>query len=283
MNPAIPKRASARNRIGGPALAALSLALLAITGCSDANSPPGAVADADYEDRRFQFVRANKLISRLDSQLGVVWIVEETGDGGWSMLGATPEDDGEPNWNGRYALFSLKPNKFGGPAQLLRLDRATGRSWLAPAEEGSRWSPIAEGGGVSSRGGDDPPPAPAAQGAPAGPPKVDLRVASKELIEASPGESAEQLEVVVQALEKEGLPVEIKVWAASQLAVFPPDDATPPLLKALKSEQPEVIVAAIQSLKSIGRPSAIPKIMALSSHPDPAVQNAVKGAVVPVP
>ncbi|MDG2333057.1 MAG: HEAT repeat domain-containing protein [Myxococcota bacterium] len=280
MNPKNPNRTSSHDRVGGPLLAALLLALLAITGCGEAGSPSGNTA-ADYEERRFQFVRAGTLILRVDTQLGVVWVVEETGDGGWVMLGATPDDDDEPNWNGRYALFSLKPAKLGGPARLLRSDRATGRSWLALAEEGSRWSIIEEGGGRNSKGGgSQAQPAPRAA---TGATQTSLPVVSKEIIEASPGENAEKFQVVVEALEKEGLPVEIKVWAASQLAVFPPDEAIPPLLDALKSEHSEVVIAAIHSLKSIGRPSTIPKILALSDHPDPKVQSAVQSVVVSVP
>ena len=254
------------------ALVGLMLAGLA---CLDvSNSAPSA--DGDDEKRRFQFVRASKMILRLDSALGVVWKVADNGDGGWAMLGATPDDDDEPNWNGRYGLFALKSRVLGGPPQLLRVDRANGRSWLGLAKAGSRWTPIEEGQSPdpAAAGGEDP----VADAKP-----VHLPVVSKEIIEASVGEESEKIAVVVQALEKEGLPMEIKVWAASQLAVFPAEAAMPPLLDALQSEHPEVVVAAIHSLKTLGRPKAIPKILALSSHPDPAVREAVQAVVVNVP
>ena len=286
MNPITSITSPSPFRFGNAVLVALLLALFAAAGCSESGNPGGnqGVADSDYEERRFQFVRAGKLILRLDSQLGVVWKVDENGDGAWVMLGATPDDDGEPNWNGRYALFSLKPSGFGGPPRLLRSDRATGRSWLALADDESRWSPIREGGGGHSSSGETSSDSSTkTAGGEGGDKNVDLPVVSKATIEASPGDEAEKLEVVVQALEKEGLPVEIKVWAASQLAVFPPDDAVPPLLDALKSEHPEVVIAAIHSLKTIGRAITIPKIMALSQHPDPAVRAAVQAVVVPVP
>ena len=194
------------------------------------------------------------------------------------MLGATPDDGDEPNWNGRYALFSLKPSAFGGPPRLLRGDRATGRSWMALAEDGSRWSPISEG-----HPAEDAQKSPAADGSAGVREPVELEVLSKEVIKNAPGEEAEKIAVVLQALEKDGLAVELKVWAVRQLAVFSPEAALPPLIDSLGNEHPEVVVAAIHSLDQLGRPKAIPKILALSQHPDPRVRAAVNEVVVPVP
>jgi len=263
-------------------LAAFLIALFAAVGCSESRDSGGNQGgiDADYEERRFQFVRAGKLLLRLDSQLGVVWKVDENGDGGWVMLGATPDDGDEPNWNGRYALFSLKPSGFGGAPRLLRGDRATGRSWMALAEDDSRWSPIQEGLVPNEAEGSPAAGEPAAEDESE---PISLTVLSKEVIENSPGEETEKVAVVLQALEKDGLAVEFKVWAVRQLAVFSPEAALPPLLDSLGSEHPEVVVAAIHSLKELGRPKAIPKILALSQHPDPRVRAAVQEVVVPVP
>ena len=263
-------------------LAAFLIALFAAVGCSESRDSGGNQGgiDADYEERRFQFVRAGKLLLRLDSQLGVVWKVDENGDGGWVMLGSTPDDGDEPNWNGRYALFSLKPSGFGGAPRLLRGDRATGRSWMALAEDDSRWSPIQEGLVPNEAEGSPAAGEPAAEDESE---PISLTVLSKEVIENSPGEETEKIAVVLQALEKDGLAVEFKVWAVRQLAVFSPEAALPPLLDSLGSEHPEVVVAAIHSLKELGRPKAIPKILALSQHPDPRVRAAVQEVVVPVP
>jgi len=260
-------------------IAGLASLALAAASCGQAPAPAGdEPGETESEMRRFQFVRATKLLIRLDTRLGLVWKVAENGDGGWSMLGATPDDDGEPVWNGRYGLFALKSGAKGGAPQLLRVDRGNGRAWLVRAQDGARWTPIQEGSGP-------PPPAPTApSGDPAesdGP--ISLLVIPKETVAASPGEESEKVAVVVQALEKEGLALEIKVWAAKQLKVFSADAAVPPLLKALNSEHPEVVVAAIHSLKEVGQASTIPKILALSEHPDPSVREAVQSVVVPVP
>ena len=67
------------------------------------------------------------------------------------------------------------------------------------------------------------------------------------------------------------------------MAVFPHESALPPLLKALETQQPAVVVAAIESLRKLGRPRTIPKILALADHPDPRVRAAVQAVVVPVP
>ncbi|HIF96708.1 MAG TPA: HEAT repeat domain-containing protein [Myxococcales bacterium] len=268
---------SQRAVLGKSALILLTT-LLALAGCDQPANPPqtGGAAGSSEDQRRFQFVRASKLILRLDTRLGVVWKVAANGDGGWGMLGATPDDDDEPSGNGRYGLFALKSGIMGGPPQLLRVDRATGRSWLALAKDGSRWTPVQEGSNPEPDADSEE-----ESNAQDGP--ISLQVAPKETIESLPGEESEKIAVVVRALEKEGLAVEIKVWGARQLAVFSPDAAIPPLLKALGSEHPQVVVAAIQSLKEIGRPSAIPKILALSQHPDPDVRAAVQAVVVAVP
>ena len=252
--------------------------LVALGGCQPAAEPastnePGASAG---DEKRFQFVRARKLILRLDTALGVVWMVDENGDGGWSMLGATPDDDGQPSSNGRYGLFALnKGGITGGAPLLLRVDRANGRSWITPAKQGNKWAPVREGPAPEPGAGAD---AARAEGDP-----VTLQVVSRETIEASPGEESEKVAVVIQALQKEGLALEIKVWAASQLSVFSPEAAVPPLLDALSSEHPEVVVAAIESLRKIGRGSTIPKILALSQHPDARVRAAVDAVIAPVP
>ncbi len=258
-------------------IAGLASLALAAASCGQAPAPAGdEPAETESEMRRFQFVRATKLLIRLDTRLGLVWKVAENGDGGWSMLGATPDDDGEPVWNGRYGLFALKSGARGGAPQLLRVDRGNGRAWLARAQDGARWTLIQEGSGPS------PPATPSGDaGASDGP--VSLLVIPKETVAASPGEESEKVAIVVQALEKEGLALEIKVWAAKQLAVFSPDAAVPPLLQALNSEHPEVVVAAIHSLKEVGRASTIPKILALSQRPDPSVREAVQTVVVSVP
>lgn len=254
-------------------------ALVALAGCDPASGPsssnePGA---STSDEQRFQFVRARGLILRVDSSLGTVWMVDDNGDGGWSMLGATPDDDDLPTTNGRYGLFALnKGGITGGPPLLLRVDRGNGRSWITPAKEGNKWAAVREGQARA--------PEPEGEEAASGDgDSVTLQVVSREVIEASPGEESEKVAVVVQALQKEGLALEIKVWAASQLAVFSPEAAVPPLLDALSSEHPEVVVAAIGSLRAIGQGSTIPKILALSQHPDARVRAAVDAVIDPVP
>jgi len=54
----------------------------------------------------------------------------------------------------------------------------------------------------------------------------------------------------------------------------------PPLVDALDSEHPEVVVAAIGSLSQIGAVNTIPKMLALKQHSDPRVRAAVEEVVV---
>ena len=83
----------------------------------------------------------------------------------------------------------------------------------------------------------------------------------------------------MEALQKKGLAIEIRVWAAKQLSVFDPEVAVPPLREALKDDQPEIVVAAIGSLQQLGDPTTIPAIQTLRTHSDPSIQKAAREAL----
>ncbi len=162
--------------------------------------------------------------------------------------------------------------------QLLRADRTTGRSWLREVPDGSAWIAIES----ASESEDDeaplpptPQPEPQAEARPA-PEAATLPVVSRTVLDASGGSDEEKLQVVVEALRKKGLAVEIRVWAAKQLSVFDPEDAVPPLREALKDDRPEIVVAAIGSLQQLGDPTTIPAIQTLRTHSDPSVQKAAR-------
>ena len=291
MRPTLCRRQISCNPLG-LALAALFLGgVLGIISCDRAAPAP----ESQTNEKRYQFVRGTNLLLRIDSATGAVSITADTGDGGWETLVSPPDPQDFPNRSGRYGLFNLKSGMMGGPARLLRVDRSSGRAWLGRSEVGVEWNPIEELAAEPGTQEGDPPPtesspqeesdtdSAAASGPSEASPEVSLQVVSLETIENSPGDESDKIKIVIQALEKEGLATEIKVWAASQLAVFPHESALPPLLKALETQQPAVVVAAIESLRKLGRPRTIPKILALADHPDPRVRAAVQAVVVPVP
>jgi len=266
------------------AISTLALAWLALA-CQPGGGTTNA-GDGDQKMARFSFVRGKNQLLRLDSTDGRVWAVPESGDGGWIELTGTPDPAGEPNTPGRYRLFSIVDRMNIAPNQLLRVDRTTGRSWLREVPDGSSWIEI-DSASESAKDEAPLPPAPQAEPqaqarpAPAhpDPERAKLPVVSRAVFDASAGTEEEKIQVVVEALQKQGLAVEIRVWAAKQLSVFDPEVAVPPLREALKNDQPEIVVAAIGSLQQLGDPTTIPAIQALRTHSDPSVQKAAREAL----
>lgn len=267
------------------------LTVLSGPGCQPRNQAvidPAAIPNE--EPRRYQFTRGASLLLRTDTRTGAVWISEVRSENGWQAIGSAPDDGGNPLYNNRFGVFSFKTAgiSLGGSPQavvLMRVDRANGRAWLADPDPASEWVLIPGGGSpkATASGEEDPAPPPATSpGSAIVEPEV-LPVLDRETLALTNEDESAQVAVVVEALNKPGLPVKLKVWAASQLSVFDPDLAIPPLINALGNEEPEVVVAAIDSLKRMGRPKTIPKILALQSHPDPRVRQAVSRAVMPVP
>jgi hypothetical protein len=266
----------------------------------DTGGEDGETGTTASEPERFNFVRTRESIVRLDTATGQVWLVAMNGDGGWQSYGQPPAADGRADKNGRYAVNTV--GRSGSRSEkasqsLLLMDRASGRAWLAPAAPGAHWLMIS---GATPSGSTAPasraasatkthetpqrpgmPQTAAAPGAASGP-KAQLNVIPKEAFGKTPEEAARDADVIIRALQKEGMPVEVQVWAAKQLGVFDKELAVKPLLQALHSDHPEVVVAAIGALGQISAPETIPKILALQSHADPRVRAAVEEIVVEV-
>ena len=261
------------------AISSLVIAWLALS-CQPGDGATNA-GDASENTPRFSFVRGKNQLLRIDSAYGRVWAVPENGDGGWIELTDAPDSAGEPNTHGRYRLFSIVDRMNIAPNQLLRVDRITGRSWLREVPDGSSWVAIES---PSESEGDEAPLPPAPQSEPQAdarpaPEAARLPVVSRAVLDASGGSDEEKLQVVVEALQKKGLAVEIRVWAAKQLSVFDPEVAVPPLREALKDDRPEIVVAAIGSLQQLGDPTTIPAIQTLRTHSDPSIQKAAREAL----
>ena len=260
-------------------MSGLVIAWLALA-CQPGDGATNA-GDVSENKGRFSFVRGKNQLLRIDSAYGRVWTVPENGDGGWIELRDAPDSAGEPNTRGRYGLFSIVDRMNIAPNQLLLVDRMTGRSWLREVPGGFSW--IAIESPPESEDDEAPLPAapqaePRAEAGPA-PEAAMLPVASRAVLNASGGTDQEKLQVVVEALQKKDLAVGIRVWAAKQLSVFDPEVAVPPLREALNDDQPEIVIAAIASLRQLGDPTTIPAIQALRSHSDPNIQKAARDAL----
>jgi len=290
-------------RAGGTFATALVCTLAAVLwiGCGPPEGRRGGAGLADgggqEAPERFQFIRSARLLMRIDTRSGQVSFVPKSGDGGWTALGARPAGRGGPDTDNRYGLYVIDKDQNG--PQLLRVDRVSGQAWIARARDGAEWMAI-EDGAQQAGGADDesesddatPPPAQfgtpsqgaSAEGSQTPSPQAGQTIVLPIITPAQFGTTAEEQQanigVVKEALHKEGLALEIKVWGARQLAHLLPEVSVPLLIETLDHEHPEVVVAAIASLQTIGDPATIPHIMALESHPDPRVRKAVQNVVV---
>jgi len=273
--------------------ALLGLALLLVTA---ATVVVGCDRDADggagTNEENFKFIRSREHLFRVDTTSGQVWRTPITGDGGWQLHGSAPAPDG-PATAGRYQINNLgqRPGTIGPRSSLglLRTDSVAGRAWLASEDSGAEWIPIEmPAGGETTRTAPPvpaPTPGPTANApAPTTPPQDELQIPDvpTERADVSPEQAQADVLVLVQALNKEGLPVSVKAWSALQLGRYDAAISVPPLLEALKSDEPEVVVAAIKALKNTGSASTIPSILKLKQHPDPRVRAAVDEVVVEV-
>ena len=258
-------------------ISALLVGCLAVA-CQPGGNDSGGI---HAQSKRFTFVRGKNQLLRIESATGRVWAVPENGDGGWVELKQAPGPDGEPETPGRYGLFSIVDRLNIAPNRLLLVDRATGRSWLREASGGRVWNRVGDAGDAADEEAPLPPaPAPKREASrPPAPQAETLPVVSRAVLNASGGDDPQKIKVVVEALQKPGLAIEIRVWAAKQLSVFDPEVAVPPLRKALNDDQPEIVIAAIGSLSQLGDATTIPAITALKSHPDPRVQEAASRAL----
>lgn len=258
------------------------LALIAAVACQPGATAPGQGAGSN-DQPRFSFLRGHQSLVRIDTSTGAVSMAPDNGDGGWTALGNALERDGHTSHSGRYALFTVGRGKGEKAPMLLRVDRTGGDAWVGELNEGMTWvlfeAPVAEILEGTEESSEEP-----NTDAESATSAAELPVMSREAMMTQTGTTeSEKLAVVVQALQMQELSVEVRVWAATQLAVFESDLAVPPLLATLDDEQPEVVVAAIASLQQLGDPTTIPKLQAMASHPDPQVRKAVQEAIHPGP
>ena len=140
----------ATRRARGPLLA-LGLLCALLAGCGPQATAPSASGDSGDRER-FVFLRARLGLVRVDTSNGQVWTVPVNGDGGWVARGAAPDLAGEAARNGRFNVMNV-PMPRNAPRQgqadapvIMRVDRATGRTWLLESEDATSWVMVGDSG-----------------------------------------------------------------------------------------------------------------------------------------
>jgi hypothetical protein len=133
--------------VGGALLGAV-----ATGGCEGGGTATAPDTAATASSDPFTFIRTREAVVRTDSSTGQVWFASVDGEGGWLDLGSVPDAAGQPNNAGRYSVISVAaPQKPGAATmsrrpeiQLMRLDGATGRAWLAQLRRSAQWQEISD-------------------------------------------------------------------------------------------------------------------------------------------
>ncbi len=133
-------------RLCAPLLLIVTLA--ASVACGPAPAPEGASPSSTAQP--FTFQRTREAVIKLDSATGAVWFTSITGEGEWIAIGEAPDDAGEPNVAGRYAVStsaaarSPMAPRANTPTTVMLFDQATGRLWLSATRRDASWRPVAE-------------------------------------------------------------------------------------------------------------------------------------------
>lgn len=210
----------------------------------------------------------------------VILIVQGFGSGGREF---------EPGW-GRYSVTGMRA----GAPVLIRTDSVTGQVWKLELRGGrNTWVAFQEppeSAADSAREPESEGAAPAAATEvdvvepPGAPPLPDQpRRASAEILAAlppPPGVSPDMplrpgdMDSFVDALANEQLPVDMRAWAAGQLAGFDEQRSTMALIAASGSGEPMIATAALRALEGRGGASVRAAGELAKDHPDATVRSA---------
>jgi len=257
------------------ALSVAAVFCLALAGCGSRDTAEQTMTTG-YD---YRFIPAENHLVRVETTTGQVSFSNLLEDGAkhWVPLGDAPPADEHPIAIDRFDVRRLPSRRVGGTtivvATLIRLDHETGRTWTAAVKPGNAWLKVAD---PTDSTLDEPRTDESAEPSPD--PVVPAMPTDK--VETTPEKAAEHVATYTSALEREDLPPSMKIWAVGQLGRYDAELSGAALRKALRSRDPEIVIAAIGALKNLDDASAIPEILKLKAHSDPRVRAAVEAAMV---
>jgi len=249
------------------------MGLLVVIGCGPSGDDEGESPWPEKREPRYSVSRVHNTLIRLDRLTGEMWITPHTAAGGWRPAGESADPTGADADEAAAPVYSVHPldpklMPLGAARYVMRANHVTGQAWVGKLSVEPNWREIPKSGGTVEAG------ATKQNG-----PTFDLPVLSKEALDSAIT-SKEDAEAFAEAISKQGLPVQVRVWATLQLGQLEPDVAVPPLLIALEDDEPEVVVAAITALRNTGVASTIPMILKQKDHPDERVRAAVSQEII---
>ena len=218
----------------------------------------------DPENARYTLQRAGQHFLRFDSQTGQVWRAPSSGKRGWRLVADSAPPPGQTSTSGpgRYRLNVDRS----GATTLLITDLESGRVWrfqLTPkSDEG--WTEVVEEVRAAKKRPRSRSPEGAKDGAVD---DAELALSDQDLLEFS------------DTLEGDYAP-ELRVVAAELLGETQSDRALPPLLRALRDEDPAVVVAAVRAMRTLGNAKVVPVLRKLQTDHEDEQVKLIAGEVI---
>ena len=258
-----------------PLLSLLALACVwTLAGCQPAGTESVA-PEARFEVHPIYATGEGPSVVRFDTATGALQSASLVGGRNWKTIGE-PVVDGGPA--GRFGFNFAQAQSI--PLTFIRIDTETGEVWRmayprerdwvafrAPGEKAAAPVPPRKPGPDRARM-----PAPAA-------PDVAKPAAKSPEPKLRPGTSPDDIDAYVEGFESKNLPSEMRSWAAEQLGNVVSTEAVPPLIKALDSDDPAVVRAAIRALAKHDDPRVRPALEKMATHESPEFARVAKATL----
>ena len=176
---------------------------------------------------------------------------------------------------GRYLMMATRA----GTPILIRMDTATGRVWKQELRGGrGRWVEFREPEEEASETATavpEPVEAPAPKAPRTAEPRAQTRAPAIPAAGPSGSSTEADLENFVKAVRSVQVPVDIRVWAVTQLGRVDDLHSTEVLLEALEDEESRVVAAAVAAVGSRDHDGVAEALETVRTNLDPAVQAAL--------
>ena len=176
---------------------------------------------------------------------------------------------------GRYLMMATRA----GTPILIRMDTATGRVWKQELRGGrGRWVEFQEPGEdapETATAVPEPVEAPAPKAPRTAEPRAQTRAPAIPAAGPSGSSTGTDLENFVKAVRSDQVPVDIRVWAVTQLGRVDDPHSTEVLLEALEDEESRVVAAAVAAVGSRDHDGVAEALETVRTNLDPAVQAAL--------
>jgi hypothetical protein len=178
---------------------------------------------------------------------------------------------------GRYLMMATRA----GTPILIRMDTATGRVWKQELRGGrGRWVEFQEPGEEeapeTAKAPPEPVEAPVPQEARIAIPREQAPAPATPAAGQPGASDGTDLENFAKAVRSDHVPVDIRVWAVTQLSRIHEPSSTEILLEALEDEEPRVVTAAIAAVGTRDHDGVAEALEATRTNLDPAVQAALE-------